>query len=220
MSAQSNKAVIWRRLALAGPLASVFFAASLIGFAALRQDDYSHATKAVSELGAAGAPMAMAFNGLGFILPGALVVVFALSLWRLSDGGARGSLLLLALSGGSMIAAGVFPIDMADRSSMSSVLHLVGAMASGLFWAFSLYGLGKLMRHSFGARVLGHLTVWFWLFLIANVGWQIIWQTTGLVLPGWGQRIGFAGYFLWCFWAGCAAYFWPGGRMRADHQTE
>jgi hypothetical protein len=51
------------------------------------------------------------------------------------------------------------------------------------------------------------VTPWFVLFPVTNVAWQVAWQAGGLVLPGWGQRIGFAGYFLWMALAGLALAF-------------
>ena len=198
---------LWGSLPLAGPLASIFFFASLVGFAALRSDGYTHGTKAVSELGAIGAPMALAFNLLGFVLPGIGIVVLSLSILKMAPPKtSRAATSLLMLSGFAMIVSGVFPVDMSNRTSLTSSAHAIGAMSSGLFWALSLGWIGPVLRKHFGLTVLGNLTPWFWLFLIANIGWQVAWQTSGSVLPGWGQRIGFSGYFLWSFWAGTAIF--------------
>src|SRR3989304_1137074 len=60
---------------------SIRFLVALLAFAAARTD-YSHLTKAVSELGAIGAPHALAWNILGFGAVGVLVVIFAWGLWR------------------------------------------------------------------------------------------------------------------------------------------
>lgn len=186
-----------RLLALSGPFATILFASSLIGFAAVRTDGYTHGTKAVSELGAAGAPLASAFNILGFILPGLSIVLLAASLYRVGTAPAKAGPVLLAFSGIAMVVAGVFPVDMDQQSSLSSQLHLAGAMLSGLLWALSLFWIAPQLkkRERFGR--LARLTPWFGLFLVANIGWQILWQATGAVMPGWGQRIGFGGYFLW-----------------------
>lgn len=180
---------------LAGPAAGLLFATSLVGFAAARDDGYRHATKAVSELGAAGAPMGTAFNFLGFILPGLLIVVFALLLGRetsrkLGPG-------LLAVAGIGLVAAGLFAADMSDLSSPSSIAHLAGATVCGFAWAAALPFVAPALRQHFGLAGWARLTPWFALFLVVNLAWQITFQATGLVLPGWGQRIGFAGLFLW-----------------------
>lgn len=192
-----------RSLALAGPAASLMFATSLIWFAALRSDGYSHATKAVSELGAVGAPLASGFNLLGFVVPGALVICLAVAILELAPPRTcRTGVVLLSISGLSLASAGVFPVDMSARASLTSTLHLAAASASGLFWMLALFWLGPALRRQFGLHTLGRLTPWFGLFLVANIAWQVLWQSTGWVLPGWGQRIGFAGYFLWTFWIG------------------
>ncbi len=163
----------------------------------MRTDGYTHATKAVSELGARGAPLAAAFNTVGFILPGILVIVMAFVVYRCVTAPRKSGAVLLALSGISLAVAGIFPVDMELRSSVSSQLHLAGAMLCGLLWALSLFWVAPLLRKQPEFSTIGRLTPWFVLFLVANLGWQIVWQSTGALLPGWGQRIGFAGYFLW-----------------------
>lgn len=194
-----------RPLALAGPVAAVLFACSLFGFAAARTDGYTHATKAVSELGAVGAPDATAFNVLAFVVPGVLVVVLAAVIARAAGArGARTGPALLAGSGLAFVVAGVCPVDMANRGSAGSIAHAAGAMLAGVCWAAGLFWLGPLLRRELGLRTLGRLTPWFVSFVLANVAWQVAWQAGGLVLPGWGQRIAFAGYFLWVALAGLA----------------
>ena len=198
----SNRTPVWT--AWAGVLAAVLFTASLAGFAALRTDGYSHGTKAVSELGAIGAPNALAFNVLGFMLPGLLVAVLAFGLHRMlrASGKAGSGPLLLALSGLFFACAGVFPADMAARSSPTSMLHLAAAMGAGLLFSTAVFPLGAALRRQLGFTTLGRATPWFVLFLAANIGWQGVWQATGWVLPGWGQRIAFAGFLLWAALAG------------------
>jgi hypothetical membrane protein len=192
-------------LALAGPAAAVLFACSLFGFAAARTDGYTHGSKAVSELGAVGAPHATAFNVLAFVVPGMLVVVLAAAIRRAAGPrGARTGPALLAGSGLALVVAGVCPVDMAHRDSAGSIAHAAGAMLVGVCWAAGLFWLGPLLRRDLGLRTLGRLTPWFVLFLLANVAWQVAWQAGGFVLPGWGQRIGFAGYFAWVALAGLA----------------
>ena len=197
----------WKNLALSGPLSAIMFAVCVIGFAALRSDDYAHSTKAVSELGAIGAPMAFAFNTFGFIIPGMLILVLAISISNLTPPNtSRVATTLLAMSGIAMILAGVFPVDMENSNSFTSLAHTIGALASGLCWGLSLFWFRKVFLTQMELEKLGRLTLWFLLFPAVNIAWQITWQTTGAVLPGWGQRIAFAGYFLWLSWAGIAIF--------------
>ncbi len=182
-------AVVW----LSGPLAGLLFGASLIGFAALRTDGYTHATKAVSELGAIGAPYATAFNILGLIAPGALIFVLACGLFGLAR---RTGPVLLMGSGLFMALSGFAPVDMSDLRAPVSVFHAIGAMGTGVTWLAALFLLGPMFK-SFGLPIWARLTPWFSLFMAVSTLWQVVFQATGLVMPGWGQRIGFAGLFVW-----------------------
>ena len=179
---------------LTAPLSALLFAASLVLFATIRTDGYSHATKAVSELGSLDAPNAMAFNILGFILPGVLIVAFALRVATAT--GRRIGPGLLALSGAFLCLAGLARANLDNPGTIASILHIVGAIGSGVAWALALFPLGRFLVRS-GIVTWGRLTPWFGMFLFANVGWQILYQSTGTVLPGWGQRIAFFGYFFW-----------------------
>lgn len=180
---------------LAGPLAGAIFVPSVVGFAAARTDDYFHATKAVSELGAIGAPSAAAFNLLGFIVPGLLIAWFGFSLARTAP--KRIGPMLLVSSGLLLVVAGIFPGDVDDLRAATSIGHAIGSVGSGAFWTAALFWLGPLLSRHFGLVRWGRITPWFLLFMVIHMGWQVAFQATGIVLPGWGQRIGFLGYFLW-----------------------
>jgi hypothetical membrane protein len=191
MTESRKERILW----LSAPASALLFAASLIGFAAARDDGYSHATKAISELGSVDAPLAAAFNVLGFILPGALIFIFSMAL--LKAGRSSVGPCLLAASGLMLALAGLASADLENLGSPSSILHAVGAIGSGIMWLFALFWLGPVLRRDFGLVAWGAITPWFATFLFANVGWQIAFRETGLVMPGWGQRIGFFGYFAW-----------------------
>lgn len=193
-----NKPSSLRFVSLAGLGAMVLFFTSLIGFAAVRTDGYTHGTKAISELGAVGAPNAMAFNFLGFILPGAMTILFSVALLKLGRREfKKAGPVLLMISGLGFMVAGLFPIDLSDRGSLTTILHAVGASFAGLFWGLGLFWIGSVLKRGFGLIRWGTATPWFVLFLVANFAWQGVWQATGSVLPGWGQRIAFGGFFGW-----------------------
>jgi hypothetical membrane protein len=180
---------------LAAPLAGVMFGASLIAFAAVRTDGYTHGTKAVSELGAVGAPSALAFNLLAFIVPGLLVAWFGVVLARCADNKVGPS--LLAGSGLLVAMAGTFPFDLGNVAALTTIGHAIGVVGSGLLWVIALFWMGSLFSRHFGLSRWGRITPWFALFLFVHIAWQATFQITALVLPGYGQRIGFFGYFLW-----------------------
>lgn len=63
-----------RRALVCSVLAAASFWIALVTLGAVR-NDYSQLTKAVSELGAVGAPHPLAWNVRGFIVPGLLLAV-------------------------------------------------------------------------------------------------------------------------------------------------
>ena len=78
-----------RKGAAVGVFAVVWFWSLLLGFAAARTDGYSHLTKAVSELGSAGAENGFAWNLLGFGATGLALAVFGWELGRAAEPGRR-----------------------------------------------------------------------------------------------------------------------------------
>jgi hypothetical membrane protein len=125
--------------------ANLLFWPALVLFAALRPD-YSHFTKAVSELGAFGAPNMWAWNLLGFMLPG---VLLAFAGWDIGRRMAPEAILLpgLLMLGGLMMAfAGLFPADMADRAGLWTRLHLVGAFGSLAAWLLAIVLIAVRVR--------------------------------------------------------------------------
>jgi hypothetical membrane protein len=196
---------------LAGPASGLLFAGSVMGFALRRTDGYSHATKAISELGSVGAPNAWLFNLLGLIIPGALIMIFGLALCQISLR-KIGPLLVIG-SGALLTLAGLSPAQLDNYSAMTTFWHVVGAVGCGTLWVIGLFWLGPLMSREFGLKTWGRITPWFSFFLFANIGWQVAFRATGLVMPGWGQRIGFMGYFIWL---GITGYLlWQTGKARS-----
>ncbi|MDC0886711.1 DUF998 domain-containing protein [Altererythrobacter sp.] len=183
--------IVW----LAGPAAAAMFVISVTGFAAMRRDGYSHATKAVSELGSTDAPLALAFNLLALIMPGMLVIAFSVALLGVTKRNVGPCLLIV--SGSFLILSGLAPAELDNYEATTTLFHVIGAMGTGLFWTLGLFWVGPLLRDQLSLSGWGTITPWFGLFMVANIGWQIAFNVTGSVLPGWGQRIGFLGYFLW-----------------------
>lgn len=140
-----------RSAALFGVGANVLFWASVFTLAALRPD-YAHATKAVSELGAWGAPNMWAFNVLGYIVPGLLLAACGWLLGRTAKSNAVAA--LLALSGVGVAVAGAFPADMNDFRSLTTMGHLVGSTGSLIAWALALVCAILLARKSWPALAM------------------------------------------------------------------
>ena len=142
---------------LFGAAGAVLFLASVLGFGAVLPG-YLPLGHPVALLGATGIPHAVAFDLLGFVLPGLLAVVVALRLlarvpvtapWTMRVGGQ-----MLVLSGLAFAAMGVLPLDPTDIESPASQYHasawmvwvlafVPGALMSG-FSARRLPGWGRL----------------------------------------------------------------------------
>src|SRR3546814_2634837 len=113
-----------RQLPLSAAIvAVVLFAAAVAGFGAAL-DGYSQAIHPVGLLGARGMPHALAFNVLGFVLPGVLAALVA---WRLraslDDGApwaARIGAWLALLSALAFAAQGLLPLDPRDLEADAS----------------------------------------------------------------------------------------------------
>ena len=191
-----------RRAWVCSVLAATFFWIALVAFGAVRTD-YSQLTKAVSELGAVGAPHALAWNVLGFIVPGLLLAACGVAIGTVVDG-RRGALRwLLTGSGVAFAATGVFPAVMQYGSPVmhapSTVGHVVMLLLSSVLW---LVAIGVLLRKITREPRLRRLLKPFVIVtvvalsgLAANVLHDAIQPLAHR--PGLAQRLGFAGYFLW-----------------------
>jgi hypothetical membrane protein len=175
------------RIAAATP---AWFLLIYFAISALRPE-YSHLTKAISELGSWDAPNLWAWNVLGYILPGLVVSLLGVGLFREFSPKARIPSTALIVSGLLMALSGVFPGDFENRQSPSMLMHLVGSLGS--YVVFLVAGIGLL-------RVMRSAPAWRW----------AAWPSLALVLlsvatgflrsgtaPGLGQRLGFACFFLW-----------------------
>lgn len=179
-----------------GKLVGPWFFACLFGFAAIHPN-YSHLTKAVSELGAFDAPNAALWNALGFFSTGAMVVLFGIGLQQLlKRHGVRstGGWSVVAL--GITFAATAIPADFELRMDSNwtiahAVFVLLGPVAfiwAACVWPRALVGLG-VSRNAIVACVAASL-----LLVPAFASNAFLDQT-----PGVGQRLGFAVVFLWCW---------------------
>jgi hypothetical membrane protein len=107
-----------------GFLSAGTFAGALLVIAAL-DPSYSHATRAVSELGAVGAPHQWTWNVMGFLLPGLLVGLFGLGAGHALAPRGRSASILLKISGLAFAATGLFPANLQAMSSFSTRAHVL-----------------------------------------------------------------------------------------------
>jgi len=175
-------------------LAGACFGASVWGFGAVLEG-YSQLVHPVSILGACGIPHAAAFNVVGFVLTGLLMLVVAAGLCRgVASAG------VLARIGGwialfstlAFAALGAFPLHVDDSGATSSRLHIA---CWSLWWLTTATGgvllsLGSDRRH---AR-----TAW----RIAGAGLALLVPWCSVSAPSaWGfalsERIAFGLWFAW-----------------------
>jgi len=182
-----------RRIGQIAVTTPLWFLAVYLALSAI-YPEYSHKTKAISELGALGAPHKWVWNVFGYILPGLAVAILGIGLRReISFSGRAGGVPFWALiaSGILMSASGVFPGDFENRTSTTMILHAVGSFGS--FLAFLIAGFWLPVRFR-------RLQNWRWLVwpsLLLVVGSIVTGFLRTGSAPGIGQRLGFACFFAW-----------------------
>jgi hypothetical membrane protein len=180
---------------LSAPAAATIFLLGVIGFAAHGPEGYAHGTQMVSELGALGAPHALAFNILVFIVPGLLIATFGLALRQ--ELGPSSSAILISLSGLSLVSVALFPIDPGFRDAPTNVLHSVFAQFCGSAFVMALILHSGALRAHPRLGTLGRITPWFASVLIIKAAWHLFWAPGQMLEAGWNERLNLAAYFAW-----------------------
>ena len=172
--------------------AAVLFTAAVAGFGAALEG-YSQSMHPVGWLGARSVPHALAFNALGFVLPGTLAAFVA---WRLraaiGDGGpwiARIGARLALLSSLGFAAQGLLPLDPGNLESDASRAH---ATAWTLWWvafvpAALLLAVGLRSRR--GLALAG--------LVAAVIVVALAVSPLDLLAPAVAQRVVFATWLAW-----------------------
>jgi hypothetical membrane protein len=185
------------RLRVSSALATVVFWAALLVFGALRPG-YSQFTKAVSELGAIGSPYALAWNLVGFILPGLLLARGGARIASALDRPRGGTWWALVLTGLAFAGTGVFPAVIVNGTPAMraplTVGHIIMMMASSGCWLVALVLLIRRVPQWMRPVMLA-LTCVAVAGLAANVFHDLI--PLLAYRPGLAQRLGFAGFFAW-----------------------
>ncbi|MBW3549291.1 MAG: DUF998 domain-containing protein [Proteobacteria bacterium] len=144
-------------------IGALLCASAVIGFAAML-DGYLHAQHPLGLLGASGIPRALAFNLLGFVLPGVLLAVTAVALRaRLPDTARRSAGIggwLLAWSALAFAAQGLLPLDPSD---------LDGAQSRGHATAWTLWWIAFVPGALLLAAGLGRVAAWRMLAMLMAV---------------------------------------------------
>lgn len=178
---------------LVGASAAVVFIVSVTAFGAAL-DGYAQARHPVALLGASGVPHALAFNLLGWVLPGLLAVGVALCLLlRLPVGSswrARVAGQLLVLAGMAFAGMGLLPLDVEALDGPASQAHASAWMVWVLaFIAGTLMFASALWRRSTALGVLA--------LACGAVAAVCAFGLQGVVPAPLAQRITFASWLAW-----------------------
>jgi hypothetical membrane protein len=155
--------------------------------------EFSHFTKAISELGSVDAPNRWVWNIGGYIIPGFIVAMLGYGIADRLRGnwGTKLASYSLVVSGLLMVGSGVFPGDFDNRTSFTMIMHAIGSFGS--FVAFLLCGftLPWVLRrvHEWRGYAWPSLAL-----VILSIGTGFLRSGNA---PGFGQRLGFACFFAW-----------------------
>ncbi|PTA72444.1 MULTISPECIES: DUF998 domain-containing protein [unclassified Stenotrophomonas] len=182
-------------LRLSGLMAALLFVLAVLGFGA-GLDGYAQARHPVALLGAHGVPHALAFNLLGFVLPGLLAAVVAECLRRRLPATAGwaprvGSQMLL-LAGLAFAAMGLLPLDVDDLHGPASQLHASAWMIWVLGFVAGTLLLGMFNLRQAHGRAQGGLAV-----ACGVLAAVAAFALQGQVPAPLAQRLAFACWALW-----------------------
>ena len=190
-----------RLVGLCAMAVPIWFVCVYVGMASLRPD-FRHMNMAISELGSWDAPHLWYWNILGYILPGLVIAFLGVSLKAEQhvSGWASFPFVALTLSGLFLALAGVFPADMDNRLSTTTVVHYVGSLGSGVAFILAAFWLPSRFRKS---------SSWQWLSApLLTLAWGLVLSMPirSTDYPGLGQRVSFGIYFAWIALVGYGLY--------------
>lgn len=144
-----------REIGILAMVLPVWLTALYLIMAGLRPE-YSHLTKAISELGSVDAPRAWIWNLLGYILPGAIVSLLGVGIGKhfALEAGIRTPSWALIASGLLLALSGIFQGDFENRTSFTMVMHAVGSLGSFVAFLVCGFSLPRIWRRSVQWRPL------------------------------------------------------------------
>ena len=176
-------------------IASAFLLGTTYFVMANMRQEYSFKYKAISELGSLDAPNLWFWNILGYIIPGLLIAMFSIGLYKYSakNNSSKIPYYGLILSGLFMTLSGIFPADMENRKSTTTILHMIGSYGSYISFLFTAFTYPKIWKKNTNWQPLIKPTlICVWLTIVFG-SWYLFFPN----IPSVGQRIVFLFYFLW-----------------------
>ena len=172
-----------------------------------QRPEYSFLYKAISELGSLDAPNKWFWNFFGYIIPGLLISIYSIGLYKsiAQKNSSKLPLIGIFLSGFFMTFSGIFPADMENRTSTNTILHMVGSYGSYIFFLIGAFTYPKLIKlNSYWKSSNLPLLTFVWLTIVFG-SWYWIFPN----IPSVGQRITFFFYFAWIFYTAIRLYKLP-----------
>lgn len=169
-----------------------------------QRTEYSFLYKQISELGAVDAPNNWIWNIFGYSIPGLLLSIYSIGLYKAIATKPSSKLPLIGIffSGFFMLLSGVYPADMAHRSSTTTILHMVGSYGSYIFFLISAFTYPKLFKSSSYWKSSNlPLLIFVWTTIIFGF-WYYIFPN----IPSVGQRFTFFFYFSWISYTAIKLY--------------
>lgn len=157
--------------------------------------EYSFKYKAISELGSVDAPNLWLWNVLGYIIPGLLISIFAIGLHQsvLQGKGNKLPFYGLFMSGILMSISGIFPADMDNRGSLTTVVHTIGSFGSYISFLIAAFSYPKQWKNdNHWTKAIKPTLLFTWLTILFGA-WPMVFPD----MPSVGQRLVFVFYFLW-----------------------
>lgn len=189
-----------------GILATVIFLSTYIIMSSMRPE-YSIYTKAISELGSVNAPHKWLWNIFGYILPGILIAVFAIGLYKniVKVKSSKLPLYGILLSGVFMGISGIFPGDFENKTSTTMLLHTIGSFGSYVFFLIGAFSYPYVMKSRNDWKSVIKPTLLCTYATIIFGTWSFIFPS----IPAFGQRIVFLFYFVWILYMAVNLYKQP-----------
>ncbi|WP_026449438.1 DUF998 domain-containing protein [Aequorivita capsosiphonis] len=195
-----------RNYAILGLISPILFGATYF-IMANQRPEYSFLYKLVSELGSLDAPNKWTWNILGYIIPGILISMYSIGLYKSMAEKKSSKLPLIGifLTGFFLMFSGVFPADLDNRSSITTIFHMIGSYGSYLSFLIGTFTYSKLMKdNNYWKSSNVTLLIFVWL-TIASGTWSWFFPN----IPSVGQRVNFFFVFAWIAYTAVKLYRLP-----------
>ena len=138
-----------------------------------QRTEYNFLSKAISELGSVDAPNKWTWNIFGYMIPGILISVFSVGLYKniKIENSSKLPLIGIFMSGIFMAISGVFPGDFDNKTSITMLLHTIGSFGSYIFFLISAFSYPKQMKKSaYWTTAIKPTLIFTWLTILFG-GW-------------------------------------------------